>query len=60
MGVGTKLQAHLAALRAYFLLGSGDLLQAFLLEARWQVLCHVFGCCIPTVLKGVIVLCHLT
>lgn len=41
VGVGAELRAHLAALRAYFLLGSGDLFQAFLLEARWQLLGHV-------------------
>ncbi|KAK9841793.1 hypothetical protein WJX81_003640 [Elliptochloris bilobata] len=29
-----ELQVHLAALRAYFLLGRGDLFQAFLLEAQ--------------------------
>ena len=41
VGVGAELRAHLAALRAYFLLGSGDLFQAFLLEARWQNLAYV-------------------
>lgn len=33
MGVGAELPAHLATLRAYFLLGRGDLFQTFLLEA---------------------------
>ncbi len=33
VGVGAELPAHLATLRAYFLLGRGDLFQTFLLEA---------------------------
>ena len=41
VGVGAELQAHLAALRSYFFLGSGDLFQAFLLEARQQLLGRV-------------------